>query len=65
MGIYMNTLKTTLSVAFIVIIIFISGMVAGIKANHITTMETMNHFKGIYMEGHQYFCTEEKPDNGK
>ncbi len=58
----MNRLKTILSIAFVMIVIFVAGMVAGMKVSNNVIIETMNHFKGIYVEGHQYFCAEERPD---
>ena len=61
----MNTLKTILSIAFTFTIIFVMGVLCGVRINQQMTVETMNHFKGVYVEGHQYFCAEERLDNGK
>lgn len=56
----MEHIKTSLSILFIALIIFVSGMIVGIKQEQKQTQLTIERYKSIYTMGAQYFCVQEK-----
>lgn len=55
----MEHIKTSLSILFIALIIFVFGIVSGIKVEQEKTTQTIERYKSIYTNGQQYFCVIE------